>query len=79
MTYRLAHKIIKPAKPYTPMVATDITRTIREAKKTGPLVGPVVVTVLPPLDLLHPMNSRFALQHRAEAQQRLLAGHQGRK
>lgn len=64
MKYPLAHLIIQPAKPYVPMVSTDIRKTIAAAKKEGPLVGPVVRTRVAPLDLMHPMHSRFAVAGR---------------
>lgn len=68
MNYPLANRIIRPERQYTQACATDIRRTIKDAKKKGPLLGgPVTVTVVEPLDMQHPEHSRFALQRRQSA------------
>lgn len=61
MNFRLAHLITKPARAYAPACATDISKSIWDAKKNGPLVGPVVITRVAPFDQAHPLHSRFAV------------------
>lgn len=67
MKHPLAHRIIRPSKPYVPACATDITKTIREAKKNGPLLGPVVVVEVPALDMMHPLHARNVGRTQARA------------
>lgn len=54
--YRLSNKIHMPAKPFLP--GADVAKTIAAAMKKGPLVGPVHVVRVAPLDLNHPLHSR---------------------